>query len=107
MAALVRAGQTRTPASHTQRPAGRNDPSKHATARLAPRNGPAPFQKLVCSWRRCPFPTRYMARYSAAISAACAPSDTAVTTWRRLFVRTSPAANTPGTLVCPLSSART
>ena len=50
--------------------------------------------------------TRYReATYAAALSAAIAPSETAVTTWRRPFARTSPAANTPGTLVAPDSSA--
>lgn len=52
--------------------------------------------------------TRYReATYAAALSAAIAPSETAVTTWRRPFARTSPAANTPGTLVAPDSSATT
>ena len=45
------------------------------------------------------------ATYAAALSAAIAPSETAVTTWRRPFARTSPATNTPGTLVAPDSSA--
>lgn len=50
--------------------------------------------------------TRYReATYAAALSAAIAPSETAVTTWRKPFARTSPAANTPGTLVAPDSSA--
>ena len=50
--------------------------------------------------------TRYReATYAAALSAAIAPSETAVTTWRRPFARTSPATNTPGTLVAPDSSA--
>ena len=45
------------------------------------------------------------ATYAAALSAAIAPSETAVTTWRKPFARTSPATNTPGTLVVPDSSA--
>lgn len=50
--------------------------------------------------------TRYReATYAAALSAAIAPSETAVTTWRKPFARTSPATNTPGTLVAPDSSA--
>ena len=44
-------------------------------------------------------------RYSSAKYAAFAPSETAVTTCRNAFVRTSPTANTPGMSVFVVSSA--
>ena len=72
-------------------------------------SGPAPPQ---ARWRGrqtheiWPPHARYReATYAAALSAAIAPSETAVTTWRKPFARTSPATNTPGTLVVPDSSA--
>ena len=45
-------------------------------------------------------------RYFPASTAATAPSDAAVTSWRRGLVRTSPAANTPGRLVRQSSPAQ-
>ena len=44
------------------------------------------------------------ARYRWASMAAIAPSDAAVTIWRKSFTRISPAANTPGMAVCIFSS---
>lgn len=52
-------------------------------------------------------PQRSPARYSWAEWTAMAPSATAVATWRRALVRTSPAANRPGTSVRVDSSATT
>lgn len=43
-------------------------------------------------------------RYSSAWRMAEAPSPTAVAIWRKFPLTTSPAANTPGTLVCCLRS---
>jgi hypothetical protein len=88
------ATRRRTPRRGGRRRAGVPAKAVHATLRLGGRRRADAYTEAVYAKRRC----------SCTSRTAIAPSPTAAATRRADPLRTSPAANTPGRVVCSASS---